>query len=62
MDFSSIGPYCDTSVDVIELQPTDAYSSLDVTNITYNLYIFFPLVLQPTFGPWPTSMKLSVSL
>jgi hypothetical protein len=24
--------------------------------------IFFPLALQPTFGPWPTSMKLSVSL
>jgi hypothetical protein len=23
--------------------------------------IFFPLALQPTFGPWPTSMKLSVS-
>jgi hypothetical protein len=21
-----------------------------------------PLALQPTFGPWPTSMKLSVSL
>jgi hypothetical protein len=25
-------------------------------------HIFFPLALQPTFGPWPTSMKLSVSL
>jgi hypothetical protein len=24
--------------------------------------IFFPLALQPQFGPWPTSMKLSVSL
>jgi hypothetical protein len=24
--------------------------------------IFFSLALQPTFGPWPTSMKLSVSL
>jgi hypothetical protein len=23
---------------------------------------FFPLALQPQFGPWPTSMKLSVSL
>jgi hypothetical protein len=23
---------------------------------------FFPLALQPKFGPWPTSMKLSVSL
>jgi hypothetical protein len=23
---------------------------------------FFPLALQPTFGPWPTSMKLCVSL
>jgi hypothetical protein len=23
---------------------------------------FFPLALQPTFGPWPTSIKLSVSL
>jgi hypothetical protein len=23
---------------------------------------FFPLALQPTFGLWPTSMKLSVSL
>jgi hypothetical protein len=21
---------------------------------------FFPLALQPQFGPWPTSMKLSV--
>jgi hypothetical protein len=24
--------------------------------------VFFPLALQPTFGPWPTSTKLSVSL
>jgi hypothetical protein len=24
--------------------------------------VFFPLALQPQFGPWPTSMKLSVSL
>jgi hypothetical protein len=24
--------------------------------------IFFPLALQPQFGPWPTYMKLSVSL
>jgi hypothetical protein len=23
---------------------------------------FFPLALQPQFGPWPTCMKLSVSL
>jgi hypothetical protein len=23
---------------------------------------FFPLALQPQFGPWPTSMKLPVSL
>jgi hypothetical protein len=23
---------------------------------------FFSLALQPQFGPWPTSMKLSVSL
>jgi hypothetical protein len=23
---------------------------------------FFPLALQPQLGPWPTSMKLSVSL
>jgi hypothetical protein len=22
---------------------------------------FFPLALQPQFGPWPTSVKLSVS-
>jgi hypothetical protein len=27
-----------------------------------NLYFLFPLALQPQFGPWPTSMKLSVSL
>jgi hypothetical protein len=28
-----------------------------------NKWIFFPaLALQPTFGPWPTSMKLFVSL
>jgi hypothetical protein len=26
------------------------------------LHIFFSLALQPQFGPWPTSMKLSVSL
>jgi hypothetical protein len=26
------------------------------------LLLFSPLVLQPRFGPWPTSMKLSVSL
>jgi hypothetical protein len=25
-------------------------------------FIFFSLALQPQFGPWPTSMKLSVSL
>jgi hypothetical protein len=25
-------------------------------------FVFFPLALQPQFGPWPTSMKLSVSL
>jgi hypothetical protein len=25
-------------------------------------WFFFPLALQPTFEPWPTSMKLSVSL
>jgi hypothetical protein len=24
--------------------------------------LFFSLALQPSFGPWPTSMKLSVSL
>jgi hypothetical protein len=30
---------------------------------SYILYIFFfSLALQPQFGPWPTSMKLSVSL
>jgi hypothetical protein len=23
---------------------------------------FFPMALQPPMGPWPTSMKLSVSL
>jgi hypothetical protein len=29
----------------------------------HRTYIFFfPLALQPQFGPWPTSMKLSVSL
>jgi hypothetical protein len=27
----------------------------------YFLLLFFPLALQPQFGPWPTSMKLSVS-
>jgi hypothetical protein len=26
------------------------------------IYFFFPLALQPNFGPRPTSMKLSVSL
>jgi hypothetical protein len=26
------------------------------------VHIFFSLALQPPFGPWPTSMKLSVSL
>jgi hypothetical protein len=26
------------------------------------IHFFFPLALQPTFGPWPISMKLSVSL
>jgi hypothetical protein len=25
------------------------------------ILLFFPLALQPQFGPWPTSMKLSVS-
>jgi hypothetical protein len=25
-------------------------------------FLFFSLALQPQFGPWPTSMKLSVSL
>jgi hypothetical protein len=24
--------------------------------------LFVPLALQPQFGPWPTSMKLSISL
>jgi hypothetical protein len=28
----------------------------------YTSEIFFPLALQPSFGPWPTSMKLSVPL
>jgi hypothetical protein len=27
-----------------------------------NIVQFFSLALQPQFGPWPTSMKLSVSL
>jgi hypothetical protein len=27
-----------------------------------SLNFFFPMALQPPMGPWPTSMKLSVSL
>jgi hypothetical protein len=37
----------------------------NLVSISYSLTcntIFFPLALQPQFGPWPTSMKLSVSL
>jgi hypothetical protein len=32
------------------------------TNYKYKAIFFFPLALQPQFGPRPTSMKLSVSL
>jgi hypothetical protein len=38
------------------LRDSDNYSKIGMTDF------FFPLALQPTFGPWPTSMKLSVSL
>jgi hypothetical protein len=31
-------------------------------SILYLLTTFFLIALQPQFGPWPTSMKLSVSL
>jgi hypothetical protein len=40
----------------------------DVQHIAYlvristKAYFFFSLTQQPQFGPWPTSMKLSVSL
>jgi hypothetical protein len=30
--------------------------------LTVTDLFFFPLALQLTFGPWPISMKLSVSL
>jgi hypothetical protein len=30
--------------------------------VSVYIYIYIPLALQPQFGPWPTSMKLSVSL
>jgi hypothetical protein len=30
--------------------------------MVYSFVLFFPLALQPTFGPWPTCMKLSVLL
>jgi hypothetical protein len=40
--------------------------SLHLTEDSYQrivtFFFFFPLALQPQFGPWPTSMKLSVSL
>jgi hypothetical protein len=32
-----------------------------VTEVRIHIF-FFSLALQPQFGPWPTSMKLSVSL
>jgi hypothetical protein len=31
---------------------------LNMTIKIVELYLFFPLALQPTFGPRPTSMKL----
>jgi hypothetical protein len=37
-------------------------NSLHLNLQLWGWYIFFPLALQPQFGPWPTSMKLSVSL
>jgi hypothetical protein len=33
-----------------------------VHHTLHRQHFFFPLALQPQFGPWPTSMKLSVSL
>jgi hypothetical protein len=33
-----------------------------MTFSSFHLVIFFPLALQSQFWPWPTSMKLSVSL
>jgi hypothetical protein len=44
------------------------YVCMYIQVVTTNNYyatadlFFFPLALQPTFGPWPTSMKFSVSL
>jgi hypothetical protein len=38
------------------------YDLEHLRNILWHFFFFFPLVLQPQFGPWPTSMKLSVSL
>jgi hypothetical protein len=40
--------------------PTSNFKQFE--NMKLLVPIFFPLALQPTFGPWPTSMKLSVSL
>jgi hypothetical protein len=40
---------------------TFTFSPLEYMYRLYVYYLFFPLALQPTFGPWPTSMKLSVS-
>jgi hypothetical protein len=57
---------------VIELEYVSKISMFTVKKyfvIVYKCYMisilhefFFPLALQPKFGPWPSSMKLSVSL
>jgi hypothetical protein len=39
----------------------DVHNMFNSMNRNRNYY-FFPLALQPTFGPWHTSMKLFVSL
>jgi hypothetical protein len=63
--------------DVLEIDPTakpwssacfkQSFTRLPlccIESIFIHTYIgtFFPLALRPQFGPWPTSMKLSVSL
>jgi hypothetical protein len=42
-------------------QLTDLFGDYVIQIYHHSIY-FFSLGLQPQFGPWPTSMKLSVSL